>query len=117
MKRVGEEVESMEVGANVQLDDMEDDSRKLALTGRKRKREQSRSVAPRSASRSKSRPSRDRSGVRDDVQMATVRKKMKRSQRTFARAGRKGEADRQIPSKMPKHLFAGKRKLGKTRSR
>lgn len=116
LKQVGKEVESMELGADMQLDNM-DDSSTLPMAGRKRKREQSRSVASRSVSRSKSRPSRDRSGVRDNVQMATVRKKMKRSQRAFARAGRKGEADRQIPSKMPKHLFAGKRKLGKTRSR
>ena len=27
------------------------------------------------------------------------------------RGGRAGEADRSIPSKMPKHLFSGKRKL------
>lgn len=109
-------VESMEMDLDVQAD-MEVDSMSPVVAGRKRKREQSRSVAARSASHSKSRPSRDRSGVRDNAQLATARKKMKMSQRSFIRSGRKGEADRRIPSKMPKHLFAGKRKLGKTRSR
>lgn len=46
-----------------------------------------------------------------------ARKLMKISQRKLAANSRKGEADRTIPSTRPKHLLAGKRGLGKTRSR
>lgn len=41
----------------------------------------------------------------------------KKSQKKLNVNARKGEADRAIPSSKPKHLFAGKRGLGKTRSR
>ena len=34
----------------------------------------------------------------------------------FAGLGKAGESDRKITTKMPKHLFAGKRKMGKTPS-
>ena len=96
---------------------MEMESDSVIQTRKKRKREASRSVTNRSVSRSKSRPPRDQSGVRDVAQMAVARKKMKKSQRPFIQSAKKGEADRKIPAKMPKHLFAGKRKMGKTRSR
>jgi len=57
---------------------------------------------------------RDESGVRDAKQLEHARKKMKLSQRRFARLGKQGESDRSIHAKKPKHLFAGKRKSGKT---
>eukprot|EP01121_Diplochlamys_sp_Union-15-3_P011918 TRINITY_DN34_c0_g1_i2.p1 TRINITY_DN34_c0_g1~~TRINITY_DN34_c0_g1_i2.p1 ORF type:complete len:571 (-),score=111.59 TRINITY_DN34_c0_g1_i2:146-1609(-) len=42
---------------------------------------------------------------------------LKRARKYFNVEGRKGEADRTVPSTKPKHLFAGKRKLGKTERR
>jgi nucleolar GTP-binding protein len=43
-----------------------------------------------------------------------VRKLAKISQRPLNRLAKKGEADRKIPTLKPRHLFAGKRKMGKT---
>ena len=48
------------------------------------------------------------------AQLEVAKKKVKLAQRSFARKGRQGESDRSIHAKMPKHLFAGKRKKGKT---
>ena len=45
---------------------------------------------------------------------AKVSKMHKVSQRKMNRFGKAGESDRHIGTKMPKHLFAGKRKMGKT---
>merc|ERR1711874_242596 len=65
--------------------------------------------------RSQSKTPRDQSGIRDPVQ----RKKLKRlekktAKKAFARAGKAGESDRHIACKKPKHLFSGKRGMGKT---
>ena len=105
-------------------DDMDYDDGDIStpqLAGKKRKRNISRSQSQSKIvkeSRSCSRPPpRDQSGVRDKVQMVAVRKKMKRSQKNFAQRSKKGEADRTIPSEKPRHLFAGKRKKGKTSRR
>jgi len=59
------------------------------------------------------RKSRDKSGVRegDEVKLRKVQKGLQR--RKFARAGKAGESDRHIAVKKPKHLFAGKRGVGK----
>ena len=101
--------ESMDTGIVVEGPvPMEEDSKPVAR-GKKRKREASRSAPPH-ASRSLS---RSQSGVRPS-ELETVSKKMKRAQRYLNKNSRKGEADRKIVSKMPKHLFAGKRKSGKT---
>jgi len=62
--------------------------------------------------------SRDVSGVRDlktRIKLKQTEKKMQRKK--FAQGGKAGESDRKIPTKMPKHLFAGKRKSGKTQRR
>ncbi|XP_014672866.1 PREDICTED: nucleolar GTP-binding protein 1-like [Priapulus caudatus] len=63
--------------------------------------------------RSSSRVPRDQSGVRPEM-----KKQAKRlaniSQRKMNRFGKASESDRYIPAKMPKHLFSGKRKMGKT---
>ena len=56
----------------------------------------------------------DQSGVRDIVQLKAAKKKVKLAQRSFARKGTQGESDRVVVTKKPKHLFAGKRKKGKT---
>ena len=67
--------------------------------------------------RSSSKTPRDESGVRDVQARKKVRKLAKISQRPRNRLAKKGEADRKIPSLKPKHLFAGKRSLGKTNKR
>merc|ERR1712037_963098 len=69
-------------------------------------------------SRSMSRVARDKSGVRDPEtrqKLDTMKKKMQ--QKKFGLWGKAGESDRQITTKMPKHLFAGKRGAGKTEHR
>ena len=43
-----------------------------------------------------------------------VRKMAKVSQRKMNQFGKAGESDRHIGVKKPKHLFSGKRKMGKT---
>jgi len=60
---------------------------------------------------------RDQSGLRDASQVGKVRKIMKRSQTPMNRNAKKGEADRAIPAKKPKHLFAGKRGKGTNNKR
>lgn len=60
---------------------------------------------------------RDESGLRDVEKRKKVRVLSKVSQRKMNMNAKKGEADRKIPCKMPKHLFAGKRKGGKTSRR
>ena len=77
-------------------------------------RKRTRSQVSQHRSQSMSRPPRDKSGLRDDAQVTKARKKMKMAQKPLSKYSKKGEADRKIVTKMPKHLFAGKRKSGKT---
>jgi len=66
-------------------------------------------------SRSHSVVPRSQSGVRDASQAKHLDKvKKKRDKKTFARMGKAGESDRHIHEKKPKHLFVGKRGVGKT---
>jgi nucleolar GTP-binding protein len=65
-------------------------------------------------SRSMSRPPRDEMGIKD----SNMKKKLKKVahkaiSKKVGKKGLKGEADRFIGTKMPKHLFAGKRGIGK----
>mmetsp|Transcript_857 Transcript_857/g.3119 ORF Transcript_857/g.3119 Transcript_857/m.3119 type:complete len:656 (+) Transcript_857:87-2054(+) len=89
--------------------------------GRKRTRseapdameEDDRSRSPsRSRSRALSTP-RD-VGLKDEAQRAKVTKIARKAQKPMNKKARIGEADRTIPTKMPKHLFSGKRGNGKT---
>ena len=69
-------------------------------------------------SRSRSKTPRDKSGLRDPEdrkKLKDLSKKM--DKKKFARFGKAGESDRKITTKMPKHLFAGKRGTGKTQRR
>ncbi|XP_063835915.1 nucleolar GTP-binding protein 1 [Ostrinia nubilalis] len=68
-----------------------------------------------SRTRSVSRPARDEQGVKPGV-MARKAKNMAHVAiaKKTKKMGLKGEADRFIGTKMPKHLFAGKRGVGKT---
>merc|ERR1711983_742187 len=66
-------------------------------------------------SRSHSAVPRSQSGIRDASQGNHLDKiKKKRDKKTFARMGKAGESDRHIHEKKPKHLFVGKRGVGKT---
>jgi len=64
--------------------------------------------------RSKSRTPRDKSGLRDNVEVKKVKKIAKKAQIPFNRNAKKGEGDRVILNMKPKHLFSGKRGNGKT---
>ncbi|XP_046993099.1 nucleolar GTP-binding protein 1 [Schistocerca americana] len=66
-------------------------------------------------SRSSSRPPRDEMGVKDVVMKEKLKKiAHKALKKKIDKKGLKGEADRFIGNKMPKHLFSGKRGIGKT---
>ncbi|KOC59347.1 putative nucleolar GTP-binding protein 1 [Habropoda laboriosa] len=87
-------------------------ARSLSQPARKRMRMDS---VSQSRARSSSRPARDDMGVKDDA-MKTKLKNIahKALKKKIARKGLKGEADRFIGTKMPRHLFSGKRGVGKT---
>ncbi|XP_067863932.1 nucleolar GTP-binding protein 1 [Heptranchias perlo] len=89
-------------------------ARRSRSVTRKRKREESQPPTSKVRSRSTSRTPRDVSGVRDEKMLKKVKKMMKNSQQDMNRMGKKGEADRHVFDLKPKHLFAGKRKMGKT---
>ena len=88
-------------------------SRSETPHARKRGRDVSRTRV-RSASRSSSRVPRDVSGLSRTSDRTVAKKKAKLVQRKLIRHGKAGEADRHIATKMPKHLFSGKRGMGKT---
>ncbi|OQV21178.1 Nucleolar GTP-binding protein 1 [Hypsibius exemplaris] len=92
-------------------------SRSSASTSRAEKRPRlslSQSQASHTTTRSQSRPSRDKSGQRDEVMVQKTRKMAKKAQNKMNHDARKGESDRKIVTLKPKHLFAGKRTIGKT---
>ncbi|KAI1457579.1 nucleolar GTP-binding protein [Annulohypoxylon moriforme] len=73
----------------------------------------------RSKSRARSQPATNRreDGVADELTRTKADKQAKLSQRKMNRMARQGEADRHIGATLPKHLFAGKRSMGKTSRR
>ncbi|TPX14981.1 uncharacterized protein E0L32_004811 [Thyridium curvatum] len=73
----------------------------------------------RSKSRARSQPATNRrvDGVRDETVRSKAERQAKLDQRKMNRMARQGEADRHVPAAMPKHLFAGKRGMGKTARR
>jgi len=65
--------------------------------------------------RSSSKMPRDKSGIRDEAMGLKVRDMSNKSLRKLLnKESKRGEADRSIACKKPKHLFAGKRGMGKT---
>ena len=80
--------------------------------GLKRKREDSEGNV-----RSSSTRPRDKSGVRDEALQVRLKKQGYGLQKQMGREARKGEGDRHIYDLKPKHLFSGKRKMGKTSRR
>ncbi|XP_043599876.1 nucleolar GTP-binding protein 1-like [Bombus pyrosoma] len=84
-------------------------ARSLSQPARKRMRLQS---EPRS--RSSSKPARDEMGVKNSTMKNKLNYIAHRAiKKKIAKKGLKGEADRFIGTKMPKHLFSGKRGVGK----
>ncbi|VDB84898.1 unnamed protein product [Peniophora sp. CBMAI 1063] len=72
-----------------------------------------------STSTTKRAPKTDRqaAGLRDEEQARRATKLRNFDQRPRNYMAKAGEADRKIQTKMPRHLFAGKRKMGKTERR
>ncbi|XP_044506533.1 nucleolar GTP-binding protein 1-like [Mangifera indica] len=73
-----------------------------------------------SRSRSKSRPPGEVApgeGFKDSAQKVKAIKLGKKSVKKRNKDARRGEADRVIPTLKPKHLFSGKRSIGKTQRR
>uniref|UniRef100_T1ICJ4 Nucleolar GTP-binding protein 1 n=1 Tax=Rhodnius prolixus TaxID=13249 RepID=T1ICJ4_RHOPR len=88
-------------------------SRSLSMVSAKRLR-----LSSESAARSMSRPPRDVSGVKDPQTRLKLKKiAHKALSKKINKRGLKGEADRFIGNKMPKHLFSGKRGIGKAQRR
>ncbi|KAI1470436.1 nucleolar GTP-binding protein [Daldinia caldariorum] len=73
----------------------------------------------RAASRARSQPATNRreDGVQDEETRTKAERQAKLSQRKMNRMARQGEADRHIGASLPKHLFAGKRTMGKASHR
>ncbi|CAB4308678.1 unnamed protein product [Prunus armeniaca] len=70
----------------------------------------------RSRSRSRSRPPTEvvpGEGFKDSAQKAKALQKANKSNKMRNKNARRGEADRVIPTLKPKHLFSGKRSIGK----
>lgn len=67
--------------------------------------------------RSSSRTPRDESGIRDVQERKKARTLAKISQRASNLKAKKGEGDRRILNMKPKHLYVGKRGIGKTNRR
>ncbi|RAL39990.1 unnamed protein product [Cuscuta campestris] len=77
-------------------------------------------VSSRSRSRSKSRPPGEvvpGEGFKDSEQKRKAIILAKKSSKKRNKDARRGEADRTIPNLRPKHLFSGKRSIGKTQRR
>lgn len=53
-------------------------------------------------------------GFKDSAQKIKIQKIKRKGEMARNRMAKQGEADRVIPTKMPKHLFSGKRGIGKT---
>eukprot|EP00039_Didymoeca_costata_P026852 m.16821 g.16821 ORF g.16821 m.16821 type:complete len:668 (-) comp5814_c0_seq1:167-2170(-) len=102
--------------------DTSDDSQSRGREVKKRKRGSSRdisrgnsaSVDPHNRSLT---PSRAIAGLKDDAQIKRARVLKHRGQAPLNALGKIGESDRMYKEKMPKHLFSGKRKQGKTQRR
>ena len=61
--------------------------------------------------------SASRVGLQGATQLKQAAKLARKSGKKLAKMGRAGESDRRVPCKMPKHLFSGKRGIGKTARR
>ncbi|KAI9800866.1 MAG: Nucleolar GTP-binding protein 1 [Sarcosagium campestre] len=71
----------------------------------------------RARSRAKSQTNRREDGVTDTTARNKAERLAKLGQKKMNRMARQGEADRHTTSALPKHLFSGKRGMGKTQRR
>jgi len=71
----------------------------------------------RAKSRARSQSNRRDDGVTNEAARTKAERAQKLGQRKMNRMARQGEADRHVGTAMPKHLFSGKRGMGKTQSR
>lgn len=71
----------------------------------------------RAKSRARSQSNRRDDGVTNETARSKADRAQRLSQRKMNRMARQGEADRHVGAVMPKHLFSGKRGMGKTSSR
>ncbi|KAG1362620.1 nucleolar GTP-binding protein 1 [Cocos nucifera] len=133
--RMGRQLSSLGLDPNAAIDRAR--SRSVSRRGRKRERSLAREdgdamdiddeqsskklrTRSRSRSRSKSRPPGEVTpgeGFKDSAQKLKALKIAKKSVKDRNKAARRGEADRVIPNLKPKHLFSGKRSIGKTSRR
>ncbi|GFW46401.1 nucleolar GTP-binding protein 1 [Trichonephila clavipes] len=90
---------------------------KDAVSGRTVRSVKRRRVDSEGRVRSSSKTPRDESGIRDLKMKLKVKTLAKMSQRNRNLKARKGEGDRVILNMKPKHLFSGKRSIGKTTRR
>ncbi|KAG5313807.1 NOG1 protein, partial [Acromyrmex insinuator] len=112
MEDLGVDMEDTE---NAHFKRMRGRSRSRSEPARKRMRVES---ASQSRARSVSRPPRDEMGVKNvEMKMKLRNIAHKTQKKKIAKKGLKGEGDRFIGTKMPKHLFSGKRGVGKTSRR
>ena len=109
-----EEEEEMEKMEKEEGDEEEDEDVEGAPAAKRVARSESRSKS-RSKSRSLSRAFL--TSVPDEYKRKQALRHERKALMNITRDGRKGEADRRIVSKMPKHLFSGKRKSGTTQRR
>ncbi|OAL69160.1 nucleolar GTP-binding protein [Trichophyton violaceum] len=70
-----------------------------------------------SRARSQAATNRRVDGVTSLTSRSNAEKLMKLGQKKMNRMARQGEADRHTPASLPKHLFTGKRSIGKTQRR
>ncbi|CAA7408378.1 unnamed protein product [Spirodela intermedia] len=128
-KRMGRELSTLGMDPSAAINRARSKSR----VGRKRERSQARgddeavnmdvdqpNKKLRLRSRSRSRPPGEvvpGEGLRDSAQKVKAIKLAKNSVKLRNKSARRGEADRVIPNMKPKHLFSGKRSIGKTSRR
>lgn len=111
----GLRAEFRELGCDISSDEethYEDAVRETVVPKLKRAREDDEGVV-----RDSSLPSRDEMALADPAMRAKAKTLRKKSQRGMKRSTRRGEADRVILNAKPKHLYAGKRGLGKAHHR
>lgn len=114
-KRKAEEMMDVDSDGGMDGKDMDELPRSRSLS--KKDRKKAKLEASMARSQSKAHKSlvtpRNKTGF-NPTKAEKITKMAKLGQRKMNYAGKAGESDRHIQTKMPKHLFAGKRKSGKT---
>lgn len=104
--------EDQDIGReDVDIDDMEEAAARQRARSLSRMRSSSHA---RSQSRMRGQAPEEGDGFKDATQKKKAEKLETRLQRKMAQEARKGEADRHVYDLKPKHLYSGKRGIGKT---